>query len=312
MTRKARLTDGRKAALQDLVATKIRWDCPLAGYTSYNIGGPADGVIELCTLRELQTVLAWISENSLPWHVIGRGTNLLVSDDGFRGLIFILTGDFLTMARLGGSAGRIRIRSGAGVKLTRLVNQCVDWGGAGIEFAHGIPGSLGGAVMMNAGAWGGDIGQNLSEVEITTSEGARVLSEDQLKFGYRKFSGFEDFHMRGVITGATLVLEEADPENIRIRCRELARRRREKQAVKQPNCGSFFKNPESDSAGRLIEEAGLKGFSIGGAMVSREHANFLVNTGAATAMDVRNLMEHVQAEVHQKFRVLLETEVHFL
>lgn len=312
MTRKTRLTDKRKAALQAVVAKKIQWDCPLAGYTSYNIGGPADGVIELCTLRELQAVLARIAENGLSWRVIGRGTNLLVSDDGFRGLILVLSGDFLTITRLGGSVGGKRIRAGAGVSLTRLVNKCADWGAAGIEFAHGIPGSLGGAVLMNAGAWGDEVGQHLVEVEIVTSEGMHPLSGEQLQFDYRKFNGFKEFHRRGLIAGATFTLEEADSEDIRSRCRELTRRRKKKQPVKQPNCGSFFKNPACDSAGRLIEQAGLKGFSIGGAMVAREHANFLVNTGSATAMDVRNLMEHVQEEVYQKFGVLLETEVHFL
>ena len=182
------LTERVKSDLQGLVGEEILWDCRLGHYTSYGIGGPADALITLCRDEELIRVLEYAEDKKLPWRVIGRGTNLLVSDKGFRGLVFVLSGDFKKYSLFPAKKEATQtVVAGGGCGLTHLARDCAAAGFSGLEFSCGIPGTLGGAVLMNAGAWGEEIGQRVKSVEVTTNRGQKVLSRKELKFDYRSF-----------------------------------------------------------------------------------------------------------------------------
>ena len=337
------MDDTLKRKLAALADSPVLWDCPLREYTSFAIGGPATALITVEELAELQRLLAFLGEQKLPWRMIGKGTNLLVSDAGFDGVILILGKGFARISQLRtelnsvpqrarivtddavAEAGEgIIVQAGAGCSLARLVNWCGDQGFTGLEFAAGIPGTIGGAVIMNAGAWGGEIAGVLASVTVVTPTGEiRTLPRAELDFGYRVWhdylsqsqTGAEtigDGAVRPIVVGVELSLAVGNTERVRNLCQSYRKQRRMKQPKQEPNAGSFFKNPEGDAAGRLIEASGLKGMKVGSAMVSPVHANFLVNCGGATAADVVELMKKVQATVQSNSGVLLEPEVHFL
>jgi len=306
-----------KKKLAALADSPVLWDCPLRDYTSFAIGGPATALITVEGLAELQRLLVFLGEQKIAWRMIGKGTNLLVSDAGFAGVILILGKGFATIEPVSESVDGIVVHAGAGVSLARLVGWCGDQGFTGLEFAAGIPGTVGGAVIMNAGAWGREMADILKSVTVVTPAGEiLVLPRTELDFGYRIWHN--SFHenrsgkLSRVVAGVELHLTAGDPEQIRDLCRSYREKRRMKQPGKEPNAGSFFKNPQGDAAGRLIEASGLKGMKVGGAMVSPVHANFLVNCGGATAADVVALMKKVQATVQRDSGILLEPEVHFL
>jgi UDP-N-acetylmuramate dehydrogenase len=299
-------------ALSRLVTKPVQWDCPLSGYTSFAIGGPAQAVLTLQGSRELQDVLAYVGSHGLPWRVIGKGTNLLVPDAGFDGIILVLGSGFKAIEVCAEQEGRVVIAAGAGCGLTRLSGWCTEQGLSGLEFACGIPGTVGGAVVMNAGAWGSELAEVLTAVVVVSGAGPQKIPRRQMQFSYRCWQDHGEKAGDWVVAGVEIGLVREDPEKIRARCSELLRKRREKQPKGLPNAGSFFKNPAGDSAGRLIEKCGCKGMQVGGAMVSPVHANFLVNTGHATAADVMELMDRVQKRVRRECGVLLEPEVHFL
>lgn len=303
----------QKQKLEQLVSQPIKWQCPLADYTSIAIGGPAEA---LCTVNEkveLQQVLAFVDENMIPWRVIGRGTNLLVKDEGFSGVIILLGQGFQQISCLKkNGSGKYLVTAGGGCSLARLSMKCMEDGLTGLEFAGGIPGSVAGAVVMNAGAWGGQVADVLTRVEVLAAEGIVSLARQEMDFGYRSWRDFEDYKEKGVIVEVEFELRTDNPEIIRERSRVFQDKRRQSQPKGLPNAGSFFKNPLNDSAGRLIEASGCKGKNVGGAMVSEVHANFLVNSGGATAADIFCLMRMVQAKVKKDSGIELEPEVHFI
>jgi len=292
----------------------VQWDCPLAPYTSFGIGGPADALVVVETSKKLGELLDFFKRTDICWHLIGRGSNLLVADAGFTGVVLLLGKGLSEIEDLTGpDAESVQVRAGAGCSLAKLLNWCTDRGYSGLEFATGIPGSLGGAVVMNAGAQGEEIGGLIGAVEvISQAEGNEKLSRDKLEFSYRNWVNQGDYESKRMVLFVELSLKRQEKEKIRNRCRENLQMRKEKQPKVEKNAGSFFKNPNGDSAGRLIDVSGLKGRSYGGAMVSPVHGNFLVNTGSATAEDVCHLMDIVTKKVREDSGIQLFPEVHFL
>jgi UDP-N-acetylmuramate dehydrogenase len=307
-----------KQALASLVSSPVLWDCPLCDYTSFAIGGPATALIVVEELTELQRLLLFCGEHKIQWRIIGRGTNLLVSDTGFEGVILLLGKGFGAIVR--GDAAkseRVVVHAGAACSLARLGGWCIDQSISGLEFVVGIPGTIGGAVIMNAGAWGRELADVIVSVTVVTSSGqVYTLPRSELKFGYRIWHDHkhveEDTEATRVLIGVELQGVMADQEQIRSLCQSYHQKRQIKQPKGVPNAGSFFKNPPGDAAGRLIEASGLKGLRVGGAMVSPVHANFLVNSGGATADNVLELMEKVRVKVQADSGIVLEPEVHFL
>ncbi len=291
--------------LQNTPHVTYREQASMKDYTSFQIGGPADLFIQPETIESLVFCRNLLQQNEIPFHIIGAGSNLLVGDKGIRGAVIRLTKPFSTITQDGNS-----LTADAGVSLARLAAFALEAGLSGLEFASGIPGTLGGAVYMNAGAYGGEMKDVVTETLYADAAGNLLsLKKDAHEFGYRKsFFSTQD----AVILRSTVVLTPKDPQQIRATMQDLNNRRREKQPLTYPSAGSTFKRPEGHFAGQLIEEAGLKGFSVGGACVSEKHAGFVVNTGGATAEDVRTLMQHVTQTVYEKFSVTLEPEVRFL
>ncbi len=301
--------DGKLAGIiEQKFASRVQFDCSLKPYTSFGIGGNASALLPVETQDEISWLLSLAKEHDLAWQIMGMGSNLLVSDEGFDGLIMKLGTAFQQIAL---SSDGI-IEAGAGISLTKLIKWCQSRDLSCIEFLFGVPGSAGGAAVMNAGAFGGEIGAVLKGVELVDGQGVRHLEKDELEFSYRCFDNWQRFRGVAVITKVFLQSRQGDGEEIGRRCIEIARWRKAKQPLGQPNAGSFFKNPPGDSAGRLIDAAGLKGRQVGGAKVSEKHANFLVNTGEAACGDVMELMKIVQAEVYRQFGVQLEPEVQII
>ncbi len=299
--------------LTALVSQPVNWQCRLDRFTSFAIGGPAEALVKVERKEELQALLVFLTEESIPWRVIGRGTNLLVRDEGFAGVILILGGEFRTALRQACEAsGTVIVRAGAGCGLAQLSTKCMEWGLSGIEFGCGIPGTIGGAVVMNAGAWGREISSIVEGVSLMTAEGEKRFARKELEFSYRHWNDFAAYMGRAVVSEVELEFKNGDPSEIRQYCSELQKKRKMTQSCGYPNAGSFFKNPLNDSAGRLIDASGLKGTTVGGAMVSEHHGNFLVNKGGATAADVLNLMKIVQARVKTDSGADLEPEIHFI
>jgi UDP-N-acetylmuramate dehydrogenase len=304
---------GAREELTRIVSAAVQWDCPLSGYTSFAIGGPAEALVTAGDSSELAGLLELFARRRLAWRIIGRGTNLLVRDEGFAGVVVLLGDGFQQLEIRNGPDSRTSVVSaGGGCGLAKVALRCMEKGYAGLEFAGGIPGTVGGAVIMNAGAWGEEIAGILRTVTVLTAEGERILPRQGLDFGYRCWRDFSTFQGRAVVIGVDLELTADDPEQVRRRFVHLQEKRRANQPKGHGNAGSFFKNPKNDSAGRLIERSGLKGMQIGGARVSEHHANFLVNAGGATAADVLALMRLVQEKVREDSGIVLEPEVHFL
>lgn len=275
---------------------------PMDRHTTFRIGGPARRFVRPAGAAQCGALLSLAEEEGWPFLVAGNGSNLLVSDDGVDALV-VHTGCLDEVER----TGERTIRAGAGLSLARLASLARREGLGGLEFAHGIPGSLGGAVCMNAGAYGGEMKQVLSAVTAWfPGEGVRRLELSELDLGYRHsvFSG-----NRGVVLEAELLLEHREVGEIASLMEDLARRRREKQPLEYPSAGSTFKRPEGHFAGALIEQCGLKGARVGGAQVSEKHAGFVINAGGASCADVLALIAHIQDTVYRRTGVRLEPEV---
>jgi len=304
---------GQKTKLTDRFGDNVKLDCFLDRYTSFVIGGPAAALVEVDDEKDLQDLLVFCDEQSLNWRVIGGGTNLLVNDSGYDGIIIRLGEGFKTVAHSEvGLDSRVMVEAGCGFSFSRLSDWCADRGISGLEFGSGIPGSLGGALVMNAGAWGSEIGDLVAAVRLVDRSGNRTVERDKLDFDYRCLRTITKSGEKQVVVKAFLRLRQGSIEKIKERGQELRRKRKESQPYSKLTCGSFFKNPPNDSAGRLIDACGLKGTQVGGAMISTKHANFFINTGNATAADMKQLMELVRNRVHKTFNILLEPEVHFL
>ena len=291
----------------------VQWDVDMADYSTLRAGGMAEALVDVQDLDQLCNLLCRLDDLQVNCRVIGRGSNVLVSEQGYSGVIIRLQGEFNSVTRLdeeNKSGNSVIIKAGAGCSMSRLVSWCTRYGLTGPAFMVGIPGSVGGAVWMNAGAWGHEIGERLQAVELVDYSGHLVVVPvSELKLSYRKLDLKEGDLANRIISCATFVLHLGQEEQIRLRCEQYLGRRRGKQPTGVASAGSFFKNPPGDSAGRLIEAAGLKGTSCGQAMVSKVHANFIVNTGRATAADIVALMQRVQDVVFQQFGVRLEPEV---
>lgn len=275
---------------------------PMDRHTTFRVGGPARRFVRPAGASQCGALLSLAEEEGWPFLVVGNGSNLLVSDDGLDALV-IHTGCLDEVER----TGERTIRAGAGLSLARLASFARREELGGLEFAHGIPGSLGGAVCMNAGAYGGEMKQVLSAVTAWfPGEGVRRLETGELDLGYRH-SVFSE--KRGVVLSAELLLEPRAVDRITSLMEELGRRRREKQPLEYPSAGSTFKRPEGHFAGALIEQCGLKGVRIGGAQVSEKHAGFVVNAGGASCADVLALIVHIRDTVYRQTGVRLEPEV---
>ncbi len=296
---------------------KMQRNVSMADYSTLRAGGRAAGFIDVEGKAELQELLKYLRREEVCHRVIGRGSNILVTDAGYPGVIIRLRGEFNRISSKAECADRGIIRVGAGCSMAKLISWCSKEELSGLEFMHGIPGSVGGAMRMNAGAWGKEIGSLVQVVELVDSNGqVRNLEKTGLKFSYRRLSlaAGEDATGLGdtIISGVTLLLRPGTEAEIRSRCADYQARRKGKQPAGIASAGSFFKNPANDSAGRLIEAAGLKGISCGDAMVSPVHANFIVNNGMAGATEIITLMHRVQKGVWKEFGVQLEPEVEII
>ena len=281
-------------------------DEPMAVHTTFRIGGPADYFVEPADASALAKGIALCREVDVDYFVTGNGSNLLVGDGGYRGVIFHIchTMDHIQYEE---QEGELLVEAGAGVMLSKLARQVSSMGYTGFEYATGIPGTLGGGVTMNAGAYGGEISGNILWAELMDETGAILkLEKEHLKLSYRHSVMME--HPL-VVLRAGFSFKKGDAAAISDRVTELSRLRREKQPLEYPSAGSTFKRPEGYFAGKLIQDAGLRGFQVGGAQVSEKHCGFVVNKDQATAADVMNLMNQVSDKVYEMSGVRLEPEV---
>jgi UDP-N-acetylmuramate dehydrogenase len=276
---------------------------PLASRTSFGIGGPADFFFEPGKAEGIEKVLKGAREKAIPYFLLGAGTNLLIADAGIEGLVVrVVTREH----HIDGT----RITASAGLKMMRLARIAADANLRGFEFAIGVPGSVGGAVYQNAGCWGKEIREVLVEAcGFMPETGEKKWTPADLKFGYRTSALREGALKGGFVVEATIQLKRGDGEEGKAEMAKLTRERNETQPIKTKNCGSVFKNPPGDSAGRLVQAAGLKGLREGKAVISELHGNFIVNEGGATAADVAKLIERARAEVKRRFNAELEPEV---
>lgn len=283
---------------------QFRANEPMSGHTTFRIGGAADVFITVSSLRQLKCVIDAAKSTDTPLFCIGRGSNLLVSDEGIDGAV-------LSLSEINEiSVSENEIVCGAGAQLSALCIAAERAGLSGLEFAYGIPGSVGGAVYMNAGAYGGEISDVLADVTAMDRSGTvQTLEAAELALGYRT-SAFKQNGM--IIVSARFKLKPASVSDIRGKMEELLARRKEKQPLEYPSAGSTFKRPQGYFAGALIEECSLKGYSIGGAQVSEKHAGFVINKGDATSSDIAALIDYVRKTVYENKGVMLEPEVRFL
>jgi UDP-N-acetylmuramate dehydrogenase len=282
---------------------ELRFEEPLAKHTSFRIGGPAEVIAFPKSVDELSKILKVSALLDCKTAILGAGTNILAPDAGLRGLIICLKDCLDGMEQLGGT----EIRVMAGVTMTRAAVFAANLGLSGLEFAHGIPGTVGGGVYMNAGAYGGEICQVCTQVAVMDFSGQiRILNNQEMGFAYRH-SRLED--EGGIVVYAEFALQKASPESIRERMQELMAKRKASQPLDLPSAGSAFKRPVGGYAAALIDQAGLKGFQVGGAAISTKHAGFAVNLGGATAADVQSLLAQVAAKVWDESGIRLEPEV---
>lgn len=275
---------------------------PMSSHTTFRIGGPADYFVMPSDAGELAGILKICREENMPYFILGNGSNLLVGDQGYRGVVIQLSKNFDEITVEG-----TMVTAKAGAMLIRVAKEAGKAGLTGLEFASGIPGTIGGAMVMNAGAYGGEMKDVVSSVTVLTGEGeVKTLTGEEMNFRYRG-SVVED---RGyIVLEAVLKLSEGEPEKIQARMDELSLQRKTKQPIEYPSAGSTFKRPEGYYAGKLIMDSGLRGFRVGGAQVSEKHCGFVINTGEATASDVMQLIRAVSDRVEEQFGVALEPEV---
>ena len=276
----------------------------MKNHTSFKIGGNADFLVLPQSIEQIESLIKILKENNINYMVMGNGSNLLVDDDGIRGVVIKISRNFSQV-----ECKEETITAQCGVLLSRVSNIALENSLTGFEFAGGIPGTLGGAVVMNAGAYGGEMKDVVLKTKYIDCHGNICeITGDEHKFGYRK----SVFQNGDIVLETTLKLSKGDKNEISSKINELNSRRREKQPLELPSAGSTFKRPEGYFAGKLIEDAGLRGFKIGGASVSKKHCGFVVSDGTATCKDVLALIEHIQKTVFEQFSVKLETEVRYI
>lgn len=279
---------------------------PMARHTSYRIGGPSRFFVQVNTLQALRAVITACAEEETPWMIVGKGSNLLVSDAGFDGVCLSLGEDFKHCTF---DEERSCFIAGAGMSLAALVQEAFKHSVAGLEFAVGTPGTVGGAVRMNAGSRDEWMSSRLvSFTTFSLGAGLQRFETDEVKWGYRTSSIPAD----AIVLECEIAVEAAPEPFIRGKMEALLSKRKKAQPLRYPSCGSVFKNPEGHSAGALVEQVGLKGCMIGGAQISELHANFIVNTGGATAADVYDLIQLIQTKVKETYGIELQPEVKFI
>lgn len=276
---------------------------PMSKHTSFKIGGNADYYITPSNIAELKNIILQLKSSSVPYIVVGNGSNLLVSEKGIDGVV-LSTEKLLNL-----SVDTNTIYADAGVKLSVLATEATKNSLSGLEFAHGIPGTVGGAVFMNAGAYDGEMKNVITFVKILRNDEIVTVPAEACAFGYRT----SVFQKTGdIILGAEFKLSCGNKDDIAAKVYDFASRRKLKQPLEFPSAGSAFKRPKGYFAGKLIEDAGLRGFSVGGAQVSEKHCGFIINKGGATATDVLNLIKHIKASVYVRFGVKLQEEIKFI
>lgn len=291
--------------LNDIPDLEVRKNEPLKQYSTYKIGGPADYFITPLKRESMIALLKTVIREQVPYFVIGKGSNVLFSDKGFKGVVISLEKAANQIIK----KGEYRIYVGAGVLLQDLVEFAEEHAIDGFDYLSGIPGTVGGALIMNAGAFKGEIGERVKFVEVIDECGnLEIIFHDELGFGYRKTEGL----VNKIVLGALVEGEKGDRLTLKTNRISYLQRRQMKQPLEYGSCGSVFKRPPGNYAGTLIEKAGCKGMRIGDAMVSPKHANFIVNLGNATSDDVYQLIIKVRKIVYEKFGVLLEPEVKFV
>ena len=295
----------KKLLEERLAPDSVCTDELMSRHTTFRIGGPASVFVTPKSEKDLVTAIEICRSQDAPYFILGNGSNLLVSDQGYDGVVVHIGSDLRDISVEG-----TEITAKTGAMLSQVAHAALAHGLTGMEFAAGIPGSLGGACMMNAGAYGGEMSQILVGVRALDDKGQIVeLAADQLELGYRHSIMMEKQY---VVLGARIHLEKGDPEKIQAQMDDLKEKRIAKQPLEYPSAGSTFKRPEGAFAGKLIMDAGLRGFRIGDAMVSEKHCGFVVNAGKATAQDVCQVIAHVQRVVLEKYGKKLEPEIRFL
>lgn len=293
-----------RRSLEEIGGRWIRFHCPMSQYTTFRVGGRVDAIYFTQKLSHLKRMVSYLSGEGIPYLVVGRGSNLLVKDGGLQGVVIILQGELAAIEQ-NEQNNRI-IVAGGGLSIGKTLSYCKLKGLSGLEFLAGIPGTMGGAVAMNAGAFGKDMGSMVQDIEMITRQGDLVvMDKSQINFSYRTAS----IPRGAVIVKAGFELSKEDPDTMAERIADYMSRRRAKQPLEYPSGGSIFKNPPNDYAGRLIENAGLKGKRIGKALISPKHANFIVNTGGARAEDILALMDLAREKVREETGIELEPEI---
>ena len=281
---------------------KVLAEEPMKKHTTIRVGGPADLFVMPSSEEEVKAAAAICDEEKVPYYIVGNGSNLLVSDKGYRGVIIQL---YKEMSRIRVEDNVIYAQAGA--SLAKIANTALESSLTGFEFAAGIPGTIGGACVMNAGAYGGEMKDVLLEVRVMTSDGeVIVLPKEKLELGYRTSVIAKEGY---IVLEAAIELRPGEQETIRTYMEELREKRTSKQPLEYPSAGSTFKRPEGFFAGKLIQDAGLRGFQVGGAQVSEKHCGFVINAHEATAADIVSLMDQVSGRVREQFGVVLEPEV---
>jgi len=303
-----------KNHLKTQFGERVLFDEPMSKHTTFKVGGPADAYVMPVDEQELAALAKKLNENDVSYMVLGKGSNLLVKDKGVRGVVISLTEGLKTIMRVEALPSAVRVRAMAGAKLSALCRYALQHSLSGMNFALGIPGSVGGAILMNAGAAGGAMENVVEGIKILRSDGvAEQIGRPSMKWAYRgvsicreKKEALGDF----IILSGDFLFKPEDGKSLRASARKIARERMAAQPTRFPSAGCFFKNPETgDPAGKLIDLSGLKGFRIGDAEVSAKHANFIVNRGRASARDVLEVSDKIRQSVYQKFRVKLTPEV---
>jgi UDP-N-acetylmuramate dehydrogenase len=298
------MDETQRRGLVEMMGENIQLDRAMSEYTTFRIGGKADAICFVHGLRELQQVFSYLNREKIPYLLVGKGSNLLVRDGGFKGAVIIMRGQLATIKQH--EKNDRMVLAGGGLTLRDLVRFCSQRGLGGLEFLSGIPGTVGGAVTMNAGAFGRAMGDVVQQVDLVTPEGEFTSrNRSDLTFSYRESSIQEG----SLVVRASLQCSQESSEIVSGRVAEYLTRRKVAQPLDYPSAGSVFRNPPNDHAGRLIEQAGLKGKKIGGAMISPKHANYIVNTGGAQAEDILRLMEMAKEKVREATGVELEPEI---
>ncbi|MDP2863982.1 MAG: UDP-N-acetylmuramate dehydrogenase [Desulfobacterales bacterium] len=301
--------------LKYLFGSCVGFDEPMSRHTYFRVGGPAEAFIAPESIGQLAEIISWSRDKGIPYLVIGNGSNLLVKDNGIPGIVILLTKCFNKIVFSGKETEPVLVTAMAGVSTQALCSFAIREGLSGMNFAIGIPGTVGGAIMMNAGTSYGSVSDILDSVNVMISSGAMLkIPKDEMAFSYRKLSLninlTDQYEGEPIIIDGCFRLCRSDPALLKKEAGRILKKRRENQPAEMPSAGSFFKNPPAGkTAGQFIDMAGLKGTRVGGAEISAKHANFIVNTGGASASDILELMQLVQKKVFDKFNINLEPEV---